>query len=158
MDALRTEHPKARHHCYAYRLDADAQRYRINDDGEPSGTAGRPIIGQIDSAGLTHVLVVVVRYFGGTKLGVSGLITAYKAAAHAALAAAEIVTKRVETIIVFDCNYANLPTVRSVLKRQNTTIYTQVFDAENTTIQVVVAVDDAAELRAALTDLVVFGD
>lgn len=85
LAGLRKDHPQANHHCYAWRLGADKQRYRVNDDGEPSGSAGRPIYGQIQSKDLTNVLVVVVRYFGGTLLGVPGLINAYKLAAADAL-------------------------------------------------------------------------
>ena len=88
VDALRQEHHKARHWCYAYRLGTDGFQFRVNDDGEPSGSAGRPILGQIDSAGLTDVLVVVVRYFGGIKLGASGLVRAYTDAVAQTLDAA----------------------------------------------------------------------
>ena len=99
VDALREEHHKARHWCYAYRLGVDGLQFRANDDGEPSGSAGRPILGQIDSAGLTDVLVVVVRYFGGTLLGVPGLIQAYKNSTAEALAIAEIVEKNIEKTV-----------------------------------------------------------
>src|SRR5690606_2431913 len=85
LKELKALHPKAGHHCYAYRLGLDGNQYRANDDGEPSGSAGKPILGQIDSAGVTNVLVVVVRYFGGTLLGVPGLINAYKTATAEAL-------------------------------------------------------------------------
>jgi len=85
LEEVRKLHPKARHHCFSWRLGTDGTQHRANDDGEPSGTAGRPMLGQIDSFGLTNVLVVVVRYFGGTKLGVSGLINAYKRATIDAL-------------------------------------------------------------------------
>ncbi len=85
LNDLKKEHPQANHHCYAWRLGADKQRYRVNDDGEPAGTAGKPIYSQIQSNDLTNVLMVVVRYFGGTLLGVSGLINAYKTAASEAL-------------------------------------------------------------------------
>ena len=78
LEEVRREHPKARHHCYAYRLGLDGNNFRANDDGEPSGTAGRPILGQIDSFELVNILVIVVRYFGGTLLGASGLINAYR--------------------------------------------------------------------------------
>jgi uncharacterized YigZ family protein len=85
IEEVRKEHYEARHHCYAYMFGKDMQTWRANDDGEPSGTAGRPILGQIRSFGLTNVLIVVSRYFGGTLLGVSGLINAYKSAAESAL-------------------------------------------------------------------------
>lgn len=85
MEAIKDEHPKARHYCYAWKLGTDNNRFRANDDGEPSGTAGKPILNQIMSHGLTNILVVVVRYFGGTKLGASGLIKAYKEATDEAL-------------------------------------------------------------------------
>jgi uncharacterized YigZ family protein len=86
VQALKKEHPKAVHHCFAYRIGFDGNELRANDDGEPSGTAGRPILGQIDSKGLTNVLIVVVRYFGGTLLGKPGLINAYKTTAADTLA------------------------------------------------------------------------
>lgn len=85
LNDIKKEHPKATHHCFAYRLGLDGNIFRVSDDGEPSGTAGRPILGQIDSKGLVNVLVVVVRYFGGTLLGVPGLINAYKSASALAL-------------------------------------------------------------------------
>ena len=93
VDSLKKEYHDARHHCYAYRLGLDGSRYRANDDGEPSGSAARPILGQIDSAGLSDVLVVVVRYFGGIKLGIPGLIRAYKTSTADALSAASVVEK-----------------------------------------------------------------
>ena len=93
LDEIKELHPKATHHCYAYRLGFEKDKnYRANDDGEPSSTAGRPILGQIDSYGLTNIMVIVVRYYGGTKLGVPGLIRSYKTTAKEALAMAEIVT------------------------------------------------------------------
>ena len=95
VSILKEEHHKARHWCYAYRLGVDGTQFRANDDGEPAGSAGRPILGQIDSAGLTDVLVIVVRYFGGTLLGVPGLIHAYKTAAAEALTVAEVIEKNV---------------------------------------------------------------
>lgn len=108
VDALRQEHYKARHWCYAYRLGTDGLQFRANDDGEPSGSAGRPILGQIDSAGLTDVLVVVVRYFGGTLLGVPGLIHAYKTATMLALQQTEQVEKNIEKLVVLQCAYPQL--------------------------------------------------
>lgn len=93
VERLRKEYHDARHHCYAYRLGLDGSRWRANDDGEPSGSAGRPILGQIDSAGLSDILVVVIRYFGGIKLGIPGLIRAYKTSTADALSQATVVEK-----------------------------------------------------------------
>ncbi|MCQ2139116.1 MAG: YigZ family protein [Bacteroidales bacterium] len=93
VDAIKKEYHDARHHCFAYRLGLDGARFRASDDGEPSGSAGRPILGQIDSAGLSDILVVVVRYFGGIKLGVPGLIRAYKTATADAIQNAQVVEK-----------------------------------------------------------------
>lgn len=108
VDTLRDAHHKARHWCYAYRLGTDGNTFRANDDGEPSGSAGRPILGQIDSAGLTDVLVVVVRYFGGTLLGVPGLIHAYKTATAEALQLAEKLEKNIEKTVWLRCGYPHL--------------------------------------------------
>lgn len=106
--ALQQEHHKARHWCYAYRLGTDGTQFRANDDGEPAGSAGRPILGQIDSFGLTDVLIVVVRYFGGTLLGVPGLIHAYKTAAAEALKLADILEKNIEKTVLLRCDYPHL--------------------------------------------------
>ena len=108
VDDLRQEHHKARHWCYAYRLGVDGNQFRANDDGEPSGSAGRPILGQIDSFELTDVLVVVVRYFGGTLLGVPGLIHAYKTSTQMALENAQIIEKNIEKIVWIRCEYPYL--------------------------------------------------
>lgn len=104
LEEIKKEHWKARHHCYAWRLGTDGNTYRANDDGEPSGTAGKPILGQLDSFEITDTLVVVVRYFGGTKLGVGGLINAYKSAAIDALQQVEIISKTIDNYykIVYD--------------------------------------------------------
>ncbi len=117
VEALRKEHFKARHHCFAWRLGPDGARFRANDDGEPSGTAGRPILGQIDSFGLTDVVIVVVRYFGGTLLGTSGLINAYREAAAEALRAAEVVEKIVKDTFSFDFDYALMPDIMNAVKK-----------------------------------------
>jgi uncharacterized YigZ family protein len=114
---VRKEHPKARHFCYGYRLGLDQYNYRANDDGEPSGTAGRPILGQIDSAGLTNTLVVVVRYFGGTLLGASGLINAYKKSAAEALEAGETIEKLVEDVYTLRFDYAHLSKVMNAVSK-----------------------------------------
>ncbi|MCD8528531.1 MAG: IMPACT family protein [Chitinophagales bacterium] len=116
---IKEKHPKATHHCYAYRLGFDKNNYRANDDGEPSGSAGRPILGQIDSFGLSNVLIIVVRYYGGTKLGVSGLINAYKHATKNALEQAEIIEKDIEQEIEIHCNYLQVNDVFNFLKKNN---------------------------------------
>lgn len=117
IEALRKEHFKARHHCFAWRLEPDGSRFRANDDGEPSGTAGRPILGQMDSFGLTEVVVVVVRYFGGTLLGTSGLINAYREATAEALRGAAIVEKIVKDTFLLDFDYALMPDVMNAVKK-----------------------------------------
>lgn len=117
LEVLRKEHFKARHHCFAWRLGPDGARHRANDDGEPSGTAGRPILGQIDACGLTDVLIVVVRYFGGTLLGTSGLIQAYRESAAEALRQGQIVEKIIRDHFVFDVDYALLPDVMQAVKK-----------------------------------------
>lgn len=125
VDALRQEHHKARHWCYAYRLGTDGNQFRANDDGEPSGSAGRPILGQIDSFELTDVLVVVVRYFGGTLLGVSGLIHAYKTSTQMALQAASIVEKNIEKTVFLRCDYPHLPEVLRLAKIHHANVVVQ---------------------------------
>lgn len=117
LEALRKEHFKARHHCFAWRLGPDGARYRANDDGEPGGTAGRPILGQIDAFGLTDVLIVVVRYFGGTLLGTSGLIQAYRESTAEALRQGRIVEKIIRDHFIFDVDYALLPDVMQAVKK-----------------------------------------
>lgn len=117
LTALRALHPKATHHCYAYRLGKQGVHYRANDDGEPAGSAGRPILNQIDSHGLNHVLVVVVRYFGGTKLGVPGLISAYKETARLTLENAEIVEGVYLASGSVEADYQALPEVMNTGKR-----------------------------------------
>lgn len=111
VDRLKNEHHAARHHCYAYRIGVSGDEFRANDDGEPSGSAGRPILGQIDSRGLSDVLVVVVRYFGGTLLGVPGLIAAYKGAAGQALDAAQVQERVIQTNIAIQVGYGDMDRV-----------------------------------------------
>jgi uncharacterized YigZ family protein len=118
----------ARHVCYAYMLGAERKDFRANDNGEPSGTAGRPILGQINSFGLTDILIVVVRYFGGIKLGTSGLIVAYKAAAQEALNAADIIEKTVDTEISFGFEYPFLNDVMRIVKEESPEIVSQDFE------------------------------
>lgn len=125
VDDLKQTHHKARHWCYAYRLGLDGHQFRANDDGEPSGSAGRPILGQIDSAGLIDTLVVVVRYFGGTLLGVPGLIHAYKTVTHQALKKAHIIEKNVGKTIQIRCDYPYLSEVLRIAKHNNAEILIQ---------------------------------
>ena len=122
---LRETHPKAVHVCYAYRLGTDGTSYRAVDDGEPSGSAGKPILGQIDSAGLTNVLVAVVRYFGGTLLGVPGLINAYKSSAHEAIKAASVIEKNIEINLQIEFPYLLMNEVMRILKSQDIPIVQQ---------------------------------
>lgn len=125
LQALKKEHPKAVHHCYAFRIGTDGVLYRAVDDGEPSGSAGRPILGQIDSAGLVNVLVVVVRYFGGTLLGVPGLINAYKTATAEALSGAPVTEKWIEEIVELSFDYPVMGEVMYLLRQSEATIYMQ---------------------------------
>ncbi len=128
LESLRKEHFKARHHCFAWRLDPDGSRFRSNDDGEPSGTAGRPILGQIDSFSLTYVAVMVVRYFGGTLLGTSGLIHAYREAAAEALRNAEIIECLVKDFFLLDFDYALMPDVMNAVKKLELGVLRQNFE------------------------------
>jgi len=125
---LRKEYHDARHHCYAYRLGYDKSVFRINDDGEPSGTAGRPIYGQIVSHDLTRVLIVVIRYFGGIKLGVPGLINAYKTATRDALDKASIITKTIHEEYQVRFDYTAMNSVMKVLKEEDAVILSQEFE------------------------------
>lgn len=122
---LRKEHSKARHHCFAWRFGVDGLRYRSNDDGEPSGTAGRPILGQIDSLGLTNLTVIVVRYFGGTLLGASGLIQAYRESAAEALQHAQIEERVLEAIYSIRFDYARMSPVLNAVKKLGFSILRQ---------------------------------
>ncbi len=116
LEAVRKLHPKARHYCFAFRLGLDGNNFRANDDGEPSGTAGRPILGQIDSFGLTNIIVIVVRYFGGTLLGASGLIQAYRESAADALRQATVIERTVENVYRLSFDYAIMGEVMSAVK------------------------------------------
>lgn len=125
---LRADHPKANHHCWAMRLGIDRSVFRINDDGEPSGTAGRPILNTLLSRNITNVLVVVVRYFGGTLLGVPGLINAYRTATEEALNAAVIVEKMLNDIYAIQFDYQQMNDVMRIIKEDNLTLLDQQFD------------------------------
>ncbi len=128
LEFIRQEHPKATHHCYAYRLGLDKNNYRTNDDGEPNGTAGKPMLGQIDSIGITNTLVVVVRYFGGTKLGVSGLIDAYKETTRETLAVATIITYKILDYYRIRCSYEQVQRVYHIVHQVQAQIISQELD------------------------------
>ncbi len=125
LDALRKIHPNAVHHCYAYQIGTETTRYRANDDGEPSNSAGAPIFGQIQSFGLTNILVVVIRYFGGVKLGVGGLISAYKLTAQMAIESCEIIERTINYNYVIAFDYKNMNKVMRVIKEKNLEIVNQ---------------------------------
>lgn len=122
LQALKKEHPKAVHHCFAYRIGTDGNNFRSSDDGEPSGTAGKPILGQIDSKGITNTAIIVVRYWGGTLLGVPGLINAYKNAAAMALQVTPIIEKQVELKYSIEFDYTQMNDVMMILKQFNCTV------------------------------------
>lgn len=128
LDVLRKRYYDATHHCYAWRLGPHGEQSRANDDGEPSSTAGRPILGQLMSFDVTYCLIVVVRYFGGTKLGVPGLISAYKESASAVLEAAEIVERTVDTVFDISFSYMVLNDVMRIIKEEQPQVLAQNFD------------------------------
>lgn len=127
VDSVRKEYHDARHHCYAYRLGLSGSRYRANDDGEPSSSAGKPILGQIDSAALSDVLVVVVRYFGGIKLGIPGLMRAYRTSAHEALDSADVIEKTAGRTGVLTFGYGSFSEVMQIVKDLSVTVLSQSF-------------------------------
>ncbi|WP_333875892.1 IMPACT family protein [Flavobacterium sp.] len=125
LEALRKQHQGAVHFCYAFQLGTDTVYFRANDDGEPGNSAGMPIYGQIQSFGVTNVLVVVVRFFGGVKLGVGGLISAYRTAAQMALAEADIIEKTINVHFVISFDYKNMNKVMRIIKEKNLEIVAQ---------------------------------
>ena len=142
----------ARHVCYAYMLGAERQEFRANDDGEPSSTAGKPILGQINSNELTDILIVVVRYYGGVNLGTSGLIVAYREAAADAIAHATIETRQVEERINYSFTYPQMNDVMRIVKDMNPRIISQTFD---NTCEIVLSIrkSEADQLRNRLNSL-----
>ncbi len=122
LQRLKKQHPKAVHHCFAYRIGTDGNNFRSGDDGEPSGTAGKPILGQIDSKGITNAAVIVVRYWGGTLLGVPGLINAYKSATALALQVTPVIQKQVEVIHTIEFEYTRMNEVMMIIKQYNCTV------------------------------------
>lgn len=130
LETWRKSHHQARHVCYAYRFGVGKKVFRANDDGEPNNSAGVPILGQIQSFDLTNVLIGVVRYFGGTKLGVGGLITAYKEASKEAIQQAEIIELEIFEWINLIFSYEDMPSIMSLVKQKGLVIHEQVFDLD----------------------------
>ncbi len=149
LDTLRKKHPGAVHYCYAWQTGIEKIAYRANDDGEPAHTAGTPIYGQIQSFGLTNVLVVVVRFFGGIKLGVGGLISAYRTSAQMALANAVIEEREIKILFDIFCNYANLNKVMRIIREHRAEIQHQNMELD-CQITASVAKDRASGFEAAL--------
>ncbi len=125
LSELKKQHPSARHFCYAYQLGTETKTYRVNDDGEPNNTAGMPIYGQLLSFDVTQILVVVIRYFGGVKLGVGGLIAAYKTTAQMVLENASIIEKTIDSHFLITFEYKNINKVMRIIKEQNLNIINQ---------------------------------
>ena len=150
--SYRKKYYDARHVCYAYMLGAERTEFRANDDGEPSSTAGKPILGQINSNELTDILVVVVRYYGGVNLGTGGLIVAYRTAAAAAIVAAEVEMRQVEERITYDFTYPMMNDVMRIVKEMNPTIVSQTFD-NTCSITLSIRKSEAEQLRSRLRKL-----
>jgi len=129
LTRIKSDHPKANHHCWAFRLSIDRSVFRLNDDGEPSGTAGRPILNTLLSKDLTNIVIVVARYFGGTLLGVPGLINAYKTAAEEAIKQSIVVQKTVNDLYLIQFDYLQMNEVMKIIKDNELSILHQDFDA-----------------------------
>ena len=125
IDKLKKKHVSAGHFCYAFQIGTSQIQYKVQDDGEPKNSAGMPIYGQIQSFGVTNILVVVVRFFGGVKLGVGGLITAYKTTAQMALNASEIIEKTIDIHFMLQFEYKNMNTIMRIIKEKNITVISQ---------------------------------
>ena len=151
---LKKEYHDARHHCYAWRLGYRGDRFRANDDGEPSGSAGRPILGQIDSLGLSDILVVVVRYFGGIKLGIPGLIRAYRSSTADALSQAEVIGKVAGRTFRIGFDYLSMNSVMKVLKDMGLTPSSQDFGL-SCTLEVRVRLSQEEDFRARLAGMTI---
>lgn len=132
LEKVRSEHPKATHHCYAFRMGLNGESYRANDDGEPSGSAGLPIYNQLLANEITNILVISVRYYGGTKLGVSGLVKAYKESAKITLEEAKIITKELETEIEIQFNFNQQNVIFTLLSKFDAKVLN--FDADESCI------------------------
>ena len=152
LAVYRKKYYDARHVCYAYMLGAERTDFRANDDGEPSSTAGKPILGQINSNELTNILIVVVRYYGGVNLGTSGLIVAYREAAADAIAHSEIVSKQVEEIITYTFSYPMMNDVMRIVKEMSPRIVSQTYD-NTCEIHLAIRKSEAEQLRSRLSKL-----
>jgi len=152
IEQLKSQHHKARHWCYAWRLGEETIRFRANDDGEPSNSAGQPILGQLVSFDVTNVLVVVVRYFGGTKLGVGGLITAYRAAAKFVLEEANIIEKTIDVYFKLTFEYEFLNKIMRVIKDKNLRVNNQVMEM-NCIFEISVRKKDALLIKSTFENL-----
>ena len=152
LAVYRKKYYDARHVCYAYMLGAERTDFRANDDGEPSSTAGKPILGQINSNELTNILIVVVRYYGGVNLGTSGLIVAYREAAADAIAHSEIVGKQVEEIITYTFSYPMMKDVMRIVKEMSPRIVSQTYD-NTCEIRLAIRKSEAEQLRSRLSKL-----
>lgn len=152
LAVYRKKYYDARHVCYAYMLGAERTDFRANDDGEPSSTAGKPILGQINSNELTNILIVVVRYYGGVNLGTSGLIVAYREAAADAIAHSEIVSKQVEEIVTYTFSYPMMNDVMRIVKEMSPRIVSQTYD-NTCEIRLAIRKSEAEQLRSRLNKL-----
>ena len=152
IEAARKEHPKAGHFCYAYRFGLNGDEYRANDDGEPSNSAGAPILGQLQSFELTNVLIIVLRYYGGTKLGVGGLINAYRTGAKEAILAGKIVEREVYEWININFEYSDMPTVMNLIKKHQLEMVEHEFEI-SCRIKTNLRVNFAPEIKAELNKL-----
>ena len=152
VSAYRKQYYDARHCCYAYMLGPEQQAFRANDDGEPSSTAGKPILGQINSAGLTDILIVVIRYYGGVNLGTGGLIVAYRTAAADAIANATIEVRQVEETIKYDFTYPMMNDVMRIVKEMQPQVVDQQFD-NTCSITLRIRKREAEQLRSRLNKL-----
>lgn len=152
LENLKEEHAKATHHCYAFRIGINGENYRANDDGEPSGSAGLPIYNQLLANNLTNILVVIVRYYGGTKLGVSGLVKAYKEATKITLEEAEIITKELETELEINFKFSQQNVIFSLLNKFNAKVLD--FDAqENCKILAKLNLSEKEKISEVLSDI-----
>lgn len=152
LETLKKQHHSARHWCYAYQLGKEILKYRANDDGEPSNSAGMPIYGQIQSYDITNVLIVVVRYFGGVKLGVGGLINAYRTCAQMALDASEIVERTINIDFLITFDYPNMNKVMRIIKEKNLNIVSQKLELD-CQITISVRKKNASEIEAIFNTL-----